>query len=51
MRGVGAGEPLVPFVTATLTAADVARLPAASRATAVRVCVALVAVVVVQETL
>src|SRR5437899_7493795 len=36
--------------TVTLTAAEVAVFPAASRATAVRVCAALVAVVVFQET-
>src|SRR5439155_5437896 len=36
--------------TVTLTAAEVAVFPAASRATAVRVCAALVTVVVFQET-
>src|SRR3979490_3367096 len=36
--------------TVTLTAAEVARLPAASRATAVRTCEALVAVALSQDT-
>jgi len=36
--------------TVTVTAADVAELPAASLATAVRLCAALVVVVVFQET-
>ena len=38
------------FTTVTLTAAEVAVLPAASRATAVRVCAPLLAVVVFHET-
>src|SRR2546425_607820 len=40
-----------PFTTVTLTPAEAVLLPAASRATAVRMCVPLRAVGVVQETL
>src|SRR2546427_214357 len=39
-----------PFETVTATATEVARLPAASRATAVRLCEPLLAVVVFHET-
>ena len=44
-------EPPPPFATVTLTAVEVVRLPAASRATAVSACVALVVAVVVHDTL
>jgi hypothetical protein len=48
---VGGVVSVTELLTVTMTPAEVAVLPAASLATAVRVCEALVAVVVFQETL
>ena len=50
VTGVGVGGTLVALATLTVTAAEVARLPAASRATAVSVCEPLAVVAVLHET-